>query len=150
MRSRHTRFLAAALVLGVTAAIALGASAHFIKASAARQLNNLNVSFKIAGLGDNQTITVTASARATANYECINNGGKNPSAANKEQVIANVSVSGNFTSDKNGNVNGTLTITPPPSTLKCPSGQRLVLQSVSYDRVSVSGGGDTENIPGSF
>jgi len=150
MRTRHIKFVAMALIIGITAAVAVAASVHFNKASAARQGNDLVVSFKISGLGDSQTITVTASCKATANYECINGGGKNPSASNKEQVIADLSVSGDFTSDKNGNVVGSLTINPPPATLDCPSGQKLVLQSVSYTNVSVSAGGATADISGTF
>ena len=150
MRNRHNKFVTMALILGIGAAVALAANVHFIDADAERQGNNLKVSFKIAGLGDNESITVTASCTATANYECINGGGKNPAAANKEQVIADLSVSGDFTSDKNGSVTGTLTINPPPATLDCPGGQRLVLQSVTYENVSVSAGGDTENIGGTF
>src|SRR5256885_2146122 len=112
--------LCALLVLTTTVGVAFAANAHFISASAKRQGTNLSVSFKIAGLGDTQTISVTASAKATAEYACINKGGKNPSAANKHQLSANVSVSGNFTSGKNGSVSGTLTITPPPHDLNCP------------------------------
>jgi len=123
---------------------------HFNSASAARDDDDLVVKFKIAGLGDNETITVTAACTATANYECVNGGGKNPVAANKEQVIADLTVSGDFTSDKNGSVSGSLTIEPPPATLECPNGQRLVFRSVTYEDVSVSAGGDTEEIPGTF
>ena len=142
--------LVALVALCTTAGVVLAANPHFNSASARRSGTNLTVSFKISGLGDNQTITVTASAKATAEYQCINNGGKNPSAANKQQVSANVSVSGDFTSGKNGSVNGTLTITPPPATLVCPPGQHLVLVSVKYENVKVSGGGDTASISGSF
>ena len=149
MRAHHLKFVALALLLGI-AAVALAANVHFINADAGRDGNDLEIDFKIAGLGDNQTITVTASCTATANYECINRGGKNPEAANKEQVIADLTVSGDFTSNKNGSVTGTLTFEPPPATLDCPGGQRLVLQSVTYDDVSVSAGGATEDIPGSF
>ena len=149
MRTHYRKFVALALVLGI-AAVALAANVHFNSADAGRDGNDLEVDFKIVGLGNNETITVTASCTATANYECVNRGGNNPAAANKEQVIADLSVSGNFTSDKNGNVIGTLTIEPPPATLVCPGGQRLVLRSVTYDDVSVSAGGATEDIPGSF
>jgi len=150
MRTHHRKVVAVALLLGITAAVALAANVHFINADAERDDNDLVVSFKIAGLGDNELITVTASCTATANYECINRGGNNPAAANKEQVIADLSVSGDFRSDKNGSVTGELTIEPPPATLKCPGGQRLVLKSVTYEDVSVSAGGDTEDIPGTF
>ena len=149
MRTHHLKFVALALILGATA-VALAANVHFNSASAKLDEENLDVSFKISGLGNNQTITVTASCTATANYECINGGGKNPVAANKEQVIADLSVSGDFTSDKNGTVTGTLTIEPPPATLVCPNGQRLVFRSVSYDNVSVSAGSASEDISGSF
>ena len=54
-----------------------------------------------------------------------------------------VSASGDFTSGKNGSITGSLTLSPPPSTLDCPGGQREVLASVSYTNVQVSGGGDT-------
>ena len=60
------------------------------------------MNFKIAGLGDNQTITVTASASATAVYACQNNGGNFPSDPKKQQVSGPVSASGEFTSGKNG------------------------------------------------
>ena len=149
MRTRHFKSVAVALILGITA-VAFAANVHFINASASLDDDELDIKFKIAGLGDNESITVTGSCRATANYECINGGGKNPTAANKEQVIADLSVSGNFTSDKNGSVVGTLTVEPPPATLECPRGQRLTFVGVTYENVSVSAGGDTENIPGTF
>ena len=39
---------------------------------------------------------------------------------------------------------------PPASTLDCPGGQHEVLARVSYMNVQVSGGGETESIPGTF
>jgi len=36
----------------------------------------------------------------------------------------------------------------PPSTLTCPNGQHVVLVSVTYTNVAVSGGGDSESISG--
>jgi hypothetical protein len=68
----------------------------------------------------------------------------------KQEVSGPVSASGQFTSGKNGQITGSLTLMPPPSTLDCPGGQREVLASVSYTNVQVSGGGDTESIPGTF
>ena len=134
------------------AAVAVAASPHFIRSSASgpNAQGNLTVSFKIAGLGDNQTITVTTTADATAVYACRNNGGNFPSDPKKTTVSGPVSASGNFTSGKNGSVSGTLTLQPPATTLSCPGGQRRVLVSVSYSNVTVSGGGDTASIPGTF
>jgi hypothetical protein len=144
--------LSTVLALTLSASVAHAQNPHFIRADARGPDNsgNLVVSFKIAGLGDNVTITVTASADATATWACQNNGGNFPSDPKKTTVAGPVSASGDFTSGQNGQVNGSLTLMPPFVDLDCPSGQRQVLVSVSYTNVSVSGGGDTESIPGTF
>jgi hypothetical protein len=136
----------------VIATPVLAASPHFIRSSASgpNAQGNLTVNFKIAGLGDNQTITVTTTADATALYACQNNGGNFPSDPKKQQVSGPVSASGQFTSGKNGSITGSLTLEPPASTLDCPGGQHEVLANVSYTNVQVSGGGDTADIPGTF
>jgi hypothetical protein len=136
----------------LAASAAFAAAPHFISASATGPdaSGNLAVNFKIAGLGDNQTITVTASGDATAVYACQNNGGNFPADPKKTTVSGPVSASGDFTSGKNGQVTGSLTLSPPATTLTCPSGQHVVLVSVSYTNVQVSGGGDTATIPGTF
>ncbi len=150
------RLLMAALVATVAtmlaASAAFAAEPHFISASATGPdaSGNLAVNFKIAGLGDNQTLTVTASADATAVYACQNNGGNFPKDPKKTTVSGPVSASGDFTSGKNGQITGSLTLSPPATTLTCPSGQHVVLVSVSYTNVQVSGGGDTAAIPGTF
>jgi len=148
-----TAALAALLATVAFAAVAVAASPHFISASASGPdaAGNLAVNFKIAGLGDNQTLTVTASANATAVYACQNNGGNFPSDPKKTAVSGPVSASGDFTSGKNGQITGSLTISPPPTTLTCPGGQHVVLVSVSYTNVAVSApGAGTESIPGTF
>jgi hypothetical protein len=154
---RASRFLAIAAVAAVVAsvlfaAVAVADNPHFLRASASGPNNagDLSVSFKIAGLGDNVTITVTASADATAVYACRNNGGNFPSDPKKTTVSGPVSASGDFTSGQNGQVSGSLTLHPPSTTLTCPGGQRVVLVSVSYTNVQVSGGGDTASISGTF
>ena len=127
---------------------------HFLScgASGVNSDGSLNVSFRIAGLGSNQSLTITASADGTAVYACKNNGGHCPSAANKSTVNGPVSASGTFTSGQNGSIRGSLTIDPPPNaTLTCPGGQKLVLVSVSFTNVKVSGGGDScDPSPGTF
>lgn len=152
----YTRILAAVAVLGVflaTASIAAAQNPHFIRASASgpNANGNLTVNFKIAGLGDNVTTTVTASADATAVYACRNNGGNFPSDPKKQEVSGPVSASGQFTSGRNGQITGSLTLTPPPSTLDCPPGQREVLVSVTYTNVQVSQpDAGAQSIPGTF
>jgi hypothetical protein len=129
-------------------------SPHFLRCSASgvNSDGTLDVSFKIAGLGANQSLTVTASATADAVYGCLNRGQQCPNAANKVSVHDDVSASGTFTSGKNGSITASLNVDPPPTTLTCPGGQRLVLVSVSYTNVSVSapGAGDCNTSPGTF
>src|SRR5215216_8051003 len=140
------------LIVALAAVPALAVNPHFISQSATGPAanGNLAVNFKIAGLGDNQTITVTTTADATAVYACQNNGGNFPSDPKKTTVSGPVSASGDFTSGKNGQITASLTLSPPATTLMCPGGQHVVLVSVSYTNVQVSGGGDTAPIPGTF
>ena len=129
-------------------------SPHFLgcSASGVNSDGSLDVSFRIAGLGSNQSLTVTASADANATYGCLNHGQQCPNAANKQEVQQDVSAVGSFTSGKNGSIRASLTVDPPPATLRCPGGQTLVLVSVSYTNVSVSapGAGDCDTSPGTF
>jgi hypothetical protein len=127
----------AVVVCLFVATVALAASAHFIKCSKSQQGNNLVVSFKEAGLG-NELTCITVSADATANYACFNNGGQNPSAENKRTVSARRTATDCFT-PHNGSISGSLTLTPPgPGDFRCPPGQKLVLVSVSYSNVRVN------------
>ena len=137
----------------IAAPAALAQNAHFISAKASVSGANLVVSWKEAGLGDNQLIHYTASADGTATYVCVNKGGGNPSAANKTTVNGPVSASGTFNSGKNGNITASLTVNPPsPGGFSCPNGQQLQLASASYTNVSVTDdtNGITEPIAGTF
>jgi hypothetical protein len=142
-------FATAAIAVPVATAV----SPHFISASATLNANGtLTASFKEAGLGTNQLINYTLSANGTATWVCVNKGGANPSAQNKTTVNGPVTASGTFSSGKNGNVVASLTVSPPPSDISCPSGQTLQLASVSYTDVVIT---DTtnnvsESIPGTF
>jgi hypothetical protein len=128
-------------------------SPHFLRASASLdQSGNLVCSFKEAGLGNTlSTEAVTCSADATAVYACINGGGNHPQASNKETVSGPVSSSGEFPV-RNGSTTGSLTVAPPgPGDFSCPPGQRLVLASVSYTDVTLTGAaGDSASVPGTF
>jgi len=128
--------------VGFGATVTLAANLQFNSASATiDNIGELVCSFKLTGLGDNGTAAVVCSADASATYGCINKGGKNPSAANKQTDEGPVSGSGNFSSGKNGNVTGSLTAEPPPSTLSCPNGQVLKLCFVSYTNIDLSATG---------
>lgn len=142
----------ALLALAIPAVVSAD-NPHFVSASAKLSGANLVVSFKEAGLGTNQLINYLATADATAVYECVNGGGKHPQATNKETVNGPVSAPGTFSSGKNGSVSASLTLTPPSAgSFTCPSGQTLMLYSVSYTNVAIT---DTTNnvsepIPGTF
>lgn len=155
MRRLLTALATALVVVALTVSVAFATSPHFVSASAAFQGSgpNLSVSFKEAGLGNNQLITYVASADATAVYACINGGGNHPKATNKETVSGPVSATGTFSSGKNGTISQTLTLSPPgPGGFACPSGQSLVLASASYTGVAITDttNGVTESIPGTF
>ena len=128
-------FVAFALV----AQQALAVSPHFVRASGTLNANgSLTVNFKEAGLGTNQNIDYVLSADATATYVCVNRGGANPSAQNKTTVAGPVSATGTFNSGKNGQVTASLTVSPPPSDISCPPGQRLELAQVTYTSVTLT------------
>lgn len=136
-----TLFVALAVV-AIAVPAAFAGSPHFIRNATSSSISgsSLVCKFKEAGLAAGSTETITCSANEQVTYECVNGGGKNPSAANKTTFNSSVQGSGDFSADKNGNVVGTLTlpVTPPGDLdFSCPSGQRLVLVSVFYTDVMV-------------
>jgi hypothetical protein len=144
---RSLRLTLAAAVVAV-AALTLGAPSVWAQAAkfqfANSSVNNsgaLVVSFEQRGLGEGN-INYTLSADATALYACINRGGKNPEAANKQSFEGQVSGGASLES-KNGRVTGSITAGPllAPS-FTCPSGQTRVLASVSYTNIVLT---DTTN-----
>ncbi|MHB1004193.1 MAG: hypothetical protein ACYC3S_00955 [Chloroflexota bacterium] len=154
-RSRIATSLAILGLFVATTASALAAGYHFNNASASGPNNDgtLTVSFTEAGLGNSLLISYVASADGTAVYACLNGGGNHPKATNKETVNGPVTAGGTFSSGKNGAVSASLTLSPPSAgNFSCPSGQRLVLVSVSYTNVAITDttNGVTEPIPGTF
>jgi hypothetical protein len=145
---RQLRRLGSACVLAIallalTVSTAFAAAPHFINASASiNGGGNLVVSWKEAGLGDNQLIHYTVSADATATYVCVNGGNHNPSASNKTTVSGPVSASGTFSSGKNGNITASLSAAPPSAPDFCPNGQKTELALVTYSSITLT---DTTN-----
>ncbi len=137
MRKVASLAVIAVLAVGLFAEAALAANPHFVRASATRVGDSLVVSFKEAGLGNNQTVTIQASADFTRTDSCVNKGGKVPSDPKKTVTQGTTSRSGSFTSDKNGNIVGSLTLTTS-TTLRCPPGQRATLISLSFSNVRVT------------
>jgi hypothetical protein len=142
---------------GLFAQQAIAGSPHFIRNATTASLSgaNLVVQFKEAGLESGSTETITVNATAATTYECVNNGGKNPSASNKTTTVSQASASGEFTADKNGNLVDSLTLSPPSAAslgFSCPSGQTVTFVSVTYTNVSITDAdsGAMLSIPGTF
>ena len=141
MQRAMSIFMVCLLVLATTPGFATS-GAHFMSSSASVNSSGaLVVSWDEAGLG-NGNINYTLTADATATYACINGGGNHPKATNKETSAAQVSTGGSFQS-KNGRVQASLTTGPlSAGSFACPSGQTLVLASVSYTNIVLT---DTTN-----
>lgn len=90
------------------------ANAHFVSATSSISPTTgvLTVNFHEAGLGNNQQVTLTLTGEAHAVYQWFNHGGQTP-MGEPFFVDETFSVTGTFTSDKNGNVKGTFTVSPP-------------------------------------
>jgi hypothetical protein len=130
---------AAALAIGVGAALA---GANFKSASGNVNSDGaLVVSFDESGLG-NENVNYTLTANATALYACLNGGGKNPSAANKQAFEGQLSGGASF-QPKNGRVQGDISVGPLAAPqFTCPNGQRRILAHVSYSNIVLT---DTTN-----
>jgi hypothetical protein len=122
----------------VSVSPALAANPHFIGTpQIAQSGNSLVVTFKAAGLGNAPTATFALTGDVNVASRCYTKSGNKPQAANKQETIA-VNDSKPF-AVSNGQTTGSFTITPL-STLTCPGGQHVVIESVSYD-LTLSGQG---------
>src|SRR6266508_5947431 len=103
---RYIKGMIFALLVAAVAAPAAfaGGSPHFINNATFSSISgsSLVCNFKEAGLAAGSTETITCGATEAVTYECVNGGGKNPSAANKTTFQTSASSSGEFTVDKNG------------------------------------------------
>ena len=130
------------LGLAVVATAALAASPKFLRApSATLGSPKVIVNWTEVGLGLTDGVNYVASATAAARFQCVNLGGNCPAASNKEDVLTNVAVGGDFRVD-NGKITGSLTIPAPPSTLVCPGNQVVGVVSVVFTNITLA---DTTN-----
>jgi len=146
-----------AIVVPAIGSQAASGDAHFIKHDTSDALSgaNLTATFKEAGLAAGSTETLTLQATEAVTYECVNGGGQNPSASNKHTFSTTSSTSGQFTADRNGNINGSLTLQPASASslgFSCPPGQTTTFVSVSYSNVSLTDAttGDAISFPGTL
>ncbi|TNM39542.1 hypothetical protein FHP29_11700 [Nocardioides albidus] len=147
--------LAALFALLLSTGPALADSPHFVSASLSTSGFGLTATFKEAGLGSGTTVTITLNASYDAVFQCINGGRKNPSASNKTTISGDATASGQFTSGKNGNVNGSLTLSAPSADsngFSCPKGQTETLTQITWSDVSLvdATSGASETFPGTW
>jgi hypothetical protein len=137
------------VALGVFAAllgaggIAWATNPHFIFVRASLQQDgDLNIAFKEAGLGTNQLISYLGEADATVTCTCVTNSGRCPNAANKVTFTVAVDQPATFSSGKNGQVNQTLTLAPPPCPASdpptCGNGQSFDLSAISWENIQLT------------
>ncbi len=131
----------AMLAAGASAALVGGSAKFHSVGSSVNNDGGLVVDWDQRGLG-NDNIDYTLTADATALYACINGGGKNPKASNKQSFEGQVSGGGSF-EPRNGRIVASLTTGPllAPQ-FQCPNGQRRVLAAVTYTNIVLT---DTSN-----
>jgi hypothetical protein len=143
MRIHHRLAVLSVVAAAVTTAWAV--SAHFQFATGVvNDAGALVVAFKEAGLGNNVTAHYTLSTTVDATFQCFNNGSNAPQGQPFETPGQTLTVGGDFTSGKNGNIVGTLTAGPPDpapaeAVLKCVStSKKLCLMAVSYSGTTLT------------
>ena len=146
------RYVALTIALSgllVFAAGTVSAAANFKSSSfSVNDQGQLACSFDVSGLGNVSSTPGSCTATSTADYQCINNGGKNPAAGNKSTSTGAVGTSQQVPVH-NGRATGSLTINPVgPGGFTCPGGQTLYLVSSCYTNVSMNIGGATASDAG--
>jgi hypothetical protein len=143
------RLLILALAIGLVAVpVAIASGAHFIaSATSCTKTDSLTLtcSFKEAGLSSGSVENITLSATVSGTISCQNGGGNFPTAKLNQQPVSNT---GTFTASKNGNIVGSLSVSPANP---CPPGQTEV-GSVTYTNVVLTDNtsGASISIPGTF
>lgn len=120
MKHNNMKFIFSFLLISLfSIGGAMAQNAHFIgNPTITDNGTTLTYCAKLAGLGNNQSVTVVLSASATITTTCTNPGGN---VAPGQTKVSTVSASGTFQSDKNGSVTFCLTTaTPEPGS--CPNG----------------------------
>ena len=92
--------------------------------------NTLTISASIAGLGNVPSAEFSLVGTVDVSSRCYTRSGNKPQAANKQETIA-VNSTATFPV-RNGRTNVSFEISPV-STLQCPGGQRVVIESFTYD-----------------
>jgi len=142
------------LAIAITGLLAYGATTASAAANFKSQSFDVNnqgqlvCSFDVSGLGNVSSTPGSCTATSTADYQCINNGGKNPAAGNKRTVTGDTGTEVTIPVH-NGRAQGDITVNPVgPGTFTCPGGQTLFLVNACYTDISLTVGGATVSDPG--
>ena len=142
------------LAIAGTGLLAFGAATASAAANFKSQSFSVNdqgqlvCSFDVSGLGNVSATQGSCTATSSADYQCINNGGKNPAAGNKRTVTGAVGTEVTIPVH-NGRARGDIPVDPAgPGDFGCPSGQSLFLVNACYTDISLTVGGATAINPG--
>ena len=146
-----SRLLTIPLALLLTlllATTAFAANAHQVgDTNVSFGTNSLTISAKIAGLGTTSSATFTLGGTIDVSSRCYTKSGNKPQAANKQETI-HPSATGEFPV-RNGTATPSFTVSPV-SSLQCPGGQRVVIESATYDLTISYQGEVVASASGSF
>jgi len=127
---------------------ALLANIHFVGTPVVtvNEDNSVTVSGKIAGLGDNQSVTVAVEVPVTFTVVCQNPAGK---IAPGQTHTGTLTGTGTFTSDKNGNVVFSVTTAAPEASPEdCPNPKWTpVITDVQFGDATITADGISTTVP---
>jgi len=137
-----------AATLSLTA-VAFGAANVKSSSFSVNNQGQLVCAFDVSGLGNVSSTPGTCSATSTADYQCINNGGRNPSAGNKSTSTEPVSTGPLAIPVHNGRASDSILVNPAGAGgFTCPPGQTLYLVGACYSDITLTIGGATITNPG--
>ena len=129
MRRTLTVLGLAVSVLALTTSSVFAGNAHIVGTPKVTVVgNSIVISAKVAGLGNVDFANLSLTGELQVSARCYTRSGNTPQAANKQETTS-VSQSGTFPV-RNGSTTASFTIAPA-STLNCPGGQRVVIESAS-------------------
>jgi hypothetical protein len=131
MRPFALSLTAAVAVLAITASAVFADSPHIVGSpSVSVSGNTATFSASVAGLGNVPSATFSLEGSITVSSRCYTKSGNKPQAANKQETRP---ISQTRTFDvRNGRTNAVFPVSPV-STLQCPGGQHVVIESFTYD-----------------
>jgi hypothetical protein len=122
---------AAVAILAMGATSVFADSVHIVGTpSVTVGTNSATFTASVAGLGSVSSVSLTLQGQVNVSSRCYTKSGNKPQAANKQETI-NVNDTESFPV-RNGRTNASFTVSPI-STLQCPGGQHVVIESFTYN-----------------